>query len=164
MKNKIGFLSSSLVFVLAVLVMAAPLSVLAQQQTSTIRGTIRAADGSPAAGASVRVTDTRTGGGRSSTTDVSGVFTSTALRIGGPYTITINSSGHAAQSITDVYVALGDVYTFDVTLSSDAVEEIIVTATMIDTVNVALGPSATFTFQQLQDAPAINRIWCKLLR
>jgi len=159
MNNKISFLNSSWKFMLAlaVLVLAVPLSVVAQEQTSSIRGTVNSADGSPAAGATVRVTDTRTGSGRSSTTNESGTFTATALKIGGPYTVTISASGHASQTITDVYVALGDVYTFGVTLSSEAVEEIIVTATAMKTVQVALGPSATFTFQELQDAPAINR-------
>ena len=131
MNNKIGFLNSSWKFVIAlvVLVLSVPLSVVAQEQTSSIRGTISAADGSPAAGASVRVTDTRTGGGRSTTTNSSGTFNASALKIGGPYTVTVSSSGHAPQTITDIYVALGDVYTFDVTLSPDTLEEIIVTAT-----------------------------------
>ena len=159
MNNKISFLNSSWKFVvaLAVLVLAVPLSVVAQEQTSSIRGTINAADGSPAAGATVRVTDTRTSAGRSTSTNQSGTFNASALKIGGPYTVTISASGHASQSITDIYVALGDVYTFDVTLSADTLEEIIVTATAMDTVQVAMGPSATFTFQELQDAPAINR-------
>ena len=41
--------------------------------------------------------------------------------------------------------------------SGGMLEEIVVTAQQIGVVEVALGPSATFSLQDLQDAPAINR-------
>ena len=122
-----------------------------------MRGTISNADGSPAAGATVRVTDTRTGGGRSTTANDRGVFQASALRIGGPYTVAISAPGQTAQTITDVFVALGDTYTFDVTLSTESIEEIVVTASALNTVSVALGPSSTFTLDELESAPSINR-------
>jgi hypothetical protein len=142
---------------LAVVLLALPVASNAQEQTSSIRGTIVASDGSPAAGASIRVTDTRTGAGRSTSADGQGVFAAARLRIGGPYTVQITASGQAEQTITDIYVALGETYTFDVALSPDTMDEIVVTAAVLDTVQVAIGPSTTFNLEDLQDAPAINR-------
>ena len=58
----------------------------AQETISSIRGTVTSADDSPVAGASVTVTDTRTGGRRATTTTSTGLYTSGGLRVGGPYT------------------------------------------------------------------------------
>ncbi|HSD69704.1 MAG TPA: TonB-dependent receptor [Woeseiaceae bacterium] len=129
----------------------------AQETTSGVRGTISGPDGSPAAGAMVTVVDQRTGTSRSAVTSNTGQFSLSGLRVGGPYTIGIQSSEYAPQSITDVYLGLGDTFTFDLALGEAAVEEIVVTATALRTVQVALGPSATFTLADLEDAPAINR-------
>ncbi len=143
--------------VMALIVAAMPVASNAQEQTSTIRGNVRLTSGDPAVGASVRILDTRTGTARNTTTNTSGTFTASALRIGGPYSVSISAPGHADQTITDIYVSLGDTYAFNVTLSSETVEEIVVTAEAIEGIQVALGPSTTFTLQDLQEAPSINR-------
>jgi outer membrane receptor for ferrienterochelin and colicin len=129
----------------------------AQETTSAVRGTISGPDGTPAAGATVTVVDQRTLSSRSAVTSSNGQFSVGGLRVGGPYTVNIQSSEYAPQSITDVYLGLGDTFTFDLALGAAAVEEIVVTASAIQTAQVALGPSATFTLADLEDAPAINR-------
>ena len=159
MNNKISFFLSkiNLVAGLAVLILAIPLTGGAQEVTSDIRGTVTGPDGSPAAGASVRITDTRTGTGAGATTSSSGVFKMSGLRVGGPYTVTIESTAYAEQEITDIYLALGDTYTFTIALGEAELDVITVTATAIDTMQVAVGPSSTFTLEDLQNAPAFNR-------
>jgi hypothetical protein len=142
---------------IAMMALALPVAGYAQETTSSIRGNIYQPDGTPAAGANVRVTDTRTGNSRTATTSDSGQFSLSGLRIGGPYTIQVDAGGMAPQTITDVNLDLGDTYTFSVALSPEAMEEITVTAQAISSVQVALGPSATFSLADLEDAPAINR-------
>jgi outer membrane receptor for ferrienterochelin and colicin len=144
-------------FFVALVLLATPLSVLAQETTSAIRGTVVGADGAPAANANVRVTDTRTGNSRTATTSESGQFSLSGLRVGGPYTVQVEAGGFAPQTITDIRLDLGDTYTFTVALTPEQVEEIVVTASALQSVQVALGPSATFSLQDLQDAPSINR-------
>jgi outer membrane receptor for ferrienterochelin and colicin len=165
MRNKIGhvrpvaglwYALASALFVSTTL-LALPVASYAQETTSAIRGNIYQPDGSPAAGASVRVTDTRTGTSRTATTSDSGQFSMTGLRIGGPYTVQVEAGGMAPQTITDVSLDLGDTYTFSVALSPEEMEEITVTAQALSSVQVALGPSATFSLADLEDAPAINR-------
>ena len=142
---------------LAALFALAPVAGFAQETTSAIRGTISQPDGTPAAGAAVRVTDTRTGSTQTATTSASGQFTMTGLRVGGPYRVSVSAQGLAPQSITDIYLDLGDTYTFSVALSGEQIDEITVTASALEAVQVALGPSATFSLSDLEDAPAINR-------
>ncbi|MEX2122857.1 MAG: TonB-dependent receptor [Woeseia sp.] len=144
-------------FAVASMLLAAPVAGFAQETTSSIRGNIGNPDGSPAAGANVRVTDTRTGNTRTATTSDSGQFSLTGLRVGGPYTVQVAAGGMAAQVITDINLELGDTYTFSVALSGEQIEEITVTASALQSVQVALGPSATFSLTDLEDAPAINR-------
>jgi len=122
-----------------------------------MRGTVTRPDGSALAGASVTVTDTRTSSRRTLTTSNSGKFSASGLRIGGPYLVQISADSFASQSVTDIYLSLGDTHTFTVALSDDQIEEIVVTAEQIGAVQVAIGPSVTFTLEDLRDAPAINR-------
>ncbi|MDH4047184.1 MAG: TonB-dependent receptor [Gammaproteobacteria bacterium] len=136
----------------------------AQETTSAVRGTISGPDGAPAAGATVTVVDLRTGTRRSAVTSSSGQFSVSGLRVGGPYNVEIQSSQYAGQTVTDVYLGLGDTFTFDLALAADSVEEIVVTATAIKSAQVALGPANTFDIQTLQEAPAINRDLADVVR
>ena len=62
MNNKISFILSkfNLVVGLAIFLVALPLTGVAQQTTSSVRGTLTGPEGGPAAGATVTVTDDRT--------------------------------------------------------------------------------------------------------
>lgn len=141
----------------AVALLAMPMTGLAQETTSSIRGTITQPDGSPAANASVRIIDTRTGSARTTSTSDTGQFTASGLRVGGPYTVQVDATGSAPQAITDITLGLGETYDFDVTLAPAATETVMVTADAVRAAQVAVGPSTTFSLADLQDAPAINR-------
>jgi hypothetical protein len=137
--------------------LALPVATNAQETTSAIRGNISAPDGGPAANVSVRITDTRTGRVSTATTSSTGQFTVGSLAVGGPYTIALTSADYASQSITDVMIGLGETFSFNVTLAAESIEEIIVTAAMVETAQVAVGPSSTFSFDDIQNAPSFDR-------
>ena len=141
----------------AVVLLALPVAGFAQETTAGIRGTVSAPDGSPVVNASIRVTDTRTSASRMTSTSSSGSFTMGGLRVGGPYVVTISSANYTDTRVTDVYMELGETLAFDVALSAEALEEIIVTAEALQAVQVAVGPSSTFNLDDLQNLPAINR-------
>lgn len=151
------FLHGGLAATLAVVLLAMPVASNAQETTSAIRGNISAPDGQPATGVSVRITDTRTGRVSTATTSSSGRFVVSALSIGGPYTISMTSADYASQSITDVTVGLGETFNFSLTLAAESIEEIVVTAAAVQSVQVAIGPSTSFDFDDLQNLPSINR-------
>lgn len=152
-----SFLAFGRALFATVTLLAMSVAGFAQETTTAIRGTVAEASGAPAAGASVRIVDNRTGSASTATTSSSGQFTVTGLRVGGPYTASISTEGFAPQTVTDIYLALGDTYTFSVMLTAEQIEEITVTAQALGSVQVALGPSATFNLADLEDAPAINR-------
>ncbi|MFQ5548504.1 MAG: carboxypeptidase regulatory-like domain-containing protein [Woeseia sp.] len=159
MKNKFSFLLPRLKLVagFAALLLTIPLTGGAQETTSNMRGTVTAPDGSPAAGAVVSVTDTRTGTRRGSSTSPSGTFSMSGLAVGGPYTINITSTAYTDQEITDIYLSLGETFTFSIALGEAELDVITVTAEAIETAQVAVGPSSTFNLAELESAPAINR-------
>jgi len=143
---------------IAVLLLAIPVAGLAQQTSGSVRGTVLSPSGAPEPGASVTVTDTRTSASSSSTTKADGTFNISGLAIGGPFEISVRTSQHKSALVTDVYTSLSEAADFDITLESGEIEEIVVTASQDFRVGaVALGPNATFSLEQLQAAPAINR-------
>jgi hypothetical protein len=108
-------------------------------------------------GASVRVLDTRTGRAQVGSTTDAGRYQFGGMVVGGPYSVTIEAPNAATQTVTDVYLELGQTYELNLALSGAQIEEIVVTAAAVPTAQVAVGPSATFNFEQLQNLPAINR-------
>jgi len=162
MKNKISFLNSrfSIIVALAALMLAIPLTGGAQQTSTGVRGTVTGPDGSPAAGATVRVTDTRTGSSRRATTTATGAFSVSGLGVGGPYQISVSSDEFKDALITEVYANLGATATFNIVLeeAAGAVDEIIVTeSSLVAGAVFAIGPSSFFDLNDMETAPAINR-------
>ena len=148
----------------AVMLLAVPVAGNAQETRSEIRGSLSAPDGGPAVGVSVQITDSRTGRSSSTTTSDSGRFFIGNLAVGGPYSIFITSQAYATQTITEVNLSLGETFIVDLSLRDSAMDEIIVTATVAQAVQVALGPSSTFSFDDIQNAPTINRDIIEVVR
>lgn len=150
-------LRTSFAFLALTLLLAAPITVLAQSTTSAIRVSVITPSGEPATDATISVTDTRTGSTRSAKVTSTGTATVTGLRIGGPYTVSAGAMNYTSQTVTDVFVRLGDTYFLPMTLGQTGMEEVIVTSAAVRTQQLALGPASTFNIQDLEDYPAINR-------
>ncbi len=134
-----------------------PMAAMAQETSSALRVDTYSGDGSVVPGVSVTVTDTRTGTSRTSSTGNSGSVTFSGLRVGGPYTVVAASDAYGNQTVTDVFLSLGDTYNLPLALSSVTMEEVIVTAAQVQTGQIAMGPNANFGLETLETAPAINR-------
>lgn len=147
-------LAASVVSLSAGAILPAP--VMAQQITSSIQGTVQDDSGAPVAGATVVVTDTRTGASRTSVTGPDGRFSTQNLVVGGPYTISANAGGFEGQSVTDVYTSLQGATSLAFSLSSGA-GEIVVTGTRVQVTQLAVGPGTSFDLEVLQNAPSFNR-------
>ena len=105
MKRKIRV---SLYLFTVFLLLLAPLAGLAQETTSAIRVALTGADGNPASGVAVTVTDTRTGTSRVLTTGDGGSVTASGLRVGGPFTVQVSSAAHGDMTVSDIFTRLGD--------------------------------------------------------
>ncbi len=156
MNNKISFLLSKfkLVAGLAVLMLAIPLTGVAQETTSEIRGKVYDYSGAPLVGAFVTVEDLRTGVDHAYTTNNSGVFLAARLPAGGPYRITVNDT----KTVEVPSIALGDVFNLIINMQTAIeIEEIVTIGQTAEVVDVAAGPATTFSNYILDTAVAFDR-------
>ena len=133
--------------------------VIAQQITSTIQGTVYAPNGSVVAGASVTITDTRTGSSTTATTNNNGLFSARGLAVGGPYSVRVTSGQYQDQLITGISLSLSGGANVDVNLqeANSDIEEITVTASASIVTNVAIGPSSSFNLTDIEALPSVSR-------
>jgi outer membrane receptor for ferrienterochelin and colicin len=129
---------------------------MAQQITSGIEGTVVDDNGSPVVGATVEVTDTRTGNTRTISTGPTGSFNATGLTTGGPYTVSVNADGFEGQSIENLETSLQGNTSLAFTLTTGS-GEIVVTGTRVRVSQLAVGPGQSFTAEILENAPTFNR-------
>jgi hypothetical protein len=154
MNNRSRLCISALAFLLVLMV---PVASFAQGTTSSIRVSIVGHDAAAMEGVDVTITDTRTGSVRTGQSNVSGLVFVRGLPVGGPYTVKATTGSFADQTVTDVDLRLGDTYTLILQLGANVMEEVIVTSAMIQTEQVALGPSTVFGLQDMQEMPHVNR-------
>lgn len=153
---KFKYLVAASVAGLTATMAVAPTSVLAQQITSGIQGTVTDVDGNPVAGATVTVTDTRTGATRTLTTGADGNFNATNLTVGGPYSISASADGFEGQTVADINITLQGNTGLTFALSSGS-GEIVVTGSRVQVTQLAVGPGTSFTAEVLENAPSFNR-------
>lgn len=145
-----------LLFGAAVAALVIPAAASAQQITSGIVGTVVDDSGAPVSGASVTVTDTRTGATRTLSTNASGAFSATGLVTGGPYTVAANADGYEGQTVNDIVTTLQGNTSLTFTLASGA-GEIVVTGSRVRATTLAVGPGTSFGEEVLAAAPTFNR-------
>jgi outer membrane receptor for ferrienterochelin and colicin len=133
-----------------------PAPAAAQQITSGIDGTVADESGNPIAGATVTITDTRTGATRTITTGANGTFAATGLVTGGPYTVTANAEGFEGQTISDIMTNLQGSTNLGFSLTSGG-GVIVVTGSRVRVTQLAVGPGTSFAGEQLEAAPSFNR-------
>lgn len=140
----------------AISALAISTPVMAQQITSAVRGTVTTPSGAPAAGQSVTITDTRTGASRTVTTSSNGGYSARGLTVGGPYTVSVNSNEFQNSTVTDISLGLSGATDLNFTLQNGD-DEIIVTATRSNAVNLAVGPSSAFDLATIEALPSVSR-------
>ncbi len=110
---RLSKLTLGLLFVLA----SAP--VFAQSTSAGVGGQVVGTDGQPVAGAEVTIVHAESGTVSRVTTDASGRYNARGLRVGGPYTVTINKAGAGTRSQDDIYLPLNQVATVNAQLNND---------------------------------------------
>ena len=137
---------------------------VAQQITTSIQGRVTNESGAAIAGATVTVTDTRTGVAQTMKTDSTGSFAAPNLTTGGPYTVTAVAEGRQGQTVPDIMTTLQGPTQLTFALSAPAASTaaaeagtIVVTAARVRATQLAVGPGTSFNTQVLQNAPSFNR-------
>lgn len=132
----------------------------AQVTTSSLTGTIRDSK-ETLPGAGIKAIHTPTGTVYTGMTTNDGRFTINNMRIGGPYTIEVSFVGYKPQTLTDVYLKLGEPYLLNVTLNDNS--------TTVQTVSIVggqanpilnsnkIGSNTVLGRAQIQSLPTISR-------
>jgi hypothetical protein len=134
----------------------------AQSTSASVTGQISGDDGRPVAGAQVTILHTQSGTVSRATTNEEGRYSSRGLRVGGPYTITIQRDGYQPTVQENVFLRI----------ASDAQQvnaELHSTATTLEAVEVVagrpddvfgtnkMGAGSTITREQISGFASINR-------
>ncbi|MBE0456021.1 TonB-dependent receptor [Pseudoalteromonas prydzensis] len=131
---------------------------LANETTSAIKGQIKGPNGNPAAGTKITIVHIPSGSTKETETNDAGYFTAKGLRVGGPYSVVVDSDVFADQSFNNINLQVGADYPVNVTLEPQSnIEQIVVTGRAISTMSGGTGPASTFTLTDLENTPAINR-------
>lgn len=141
----------------AAILLAAGLSTnaMAQDTSSVIRGNVVTAEGNVAANARVEIIHIPTGTVSVATTNESGAFSNSGLRVGGPYTIVIEGE-NGRKVLQDVYLSLGEPLRLNTQLESNDMERIQVTGSaLIGGQNS--GSSSYFGEDDISNTPTFNR-------
>ncbi|MBK8628934.1 MAG: carboxypeptidase regulatory-like domain-containing protein [Sphingomonadales bacterium] len=134
------------------LVASAP--ALAQETTSSVRGTVSAA-GAPVADAQVDVIHEASGTTASVSTNSDGSFSVNGLRVGGPFTVKVTAGGFEDSQVTDVYLSAGQPLRVNVSL--EAMKEIVVTASRSGALETSTGPLTAMGRDDIEGVASINR-------
>ena len=134
----------------------APVAVYAQETTSSISGTVTA-NGNPVAGASVVITHVPSGSVNRTTTDGTGSFTASGLRVGGPYTVAVTAKGYSGTSVTDIETVVGQPFNVPIALEPEG-NAIVVTASRVAGARtVSQGPATVLNAEQIRNVASTNR-------
>ena len=129
----------------------------AQVTSSTINGQIVDAANNPVSGATVTITHTPTGFTKTATTSANGVFFSSGLRVGGPYTISVQSSSGTATRENISLQPSANSIAIAVAEEARQLETIVVRGTVGATQDTNNGVGSVFTASDILDQPAVNR-------
>ena len=147
-------------FVLAVLIYANP-DVYAQGNTnSSISGVVYEKGSQTLPGASILAVHTPSGTRYSASTDGTGNFSISNMRVGGPYKITITFVGFSDFSENEVYLQLGENKTFKIVLAeqSNELQEVVVKAVRDNTFNSQrTGAQTVINSDKIKALPSLSR-------
>lgn len=129
---------------------------MAQETTSAIEGQVTTEGGAPFAGAKVTVLHTPSGTTSSAVTDSKGSYSLRGLRVGGPYTVTVDAKGYAPQIIDGVQLSVGDTFGLPVEL---ATREIVVAGQATRTLGRELntGSQSSFNAEDIANTVSARR-------
>ena len=145
-------------------VVVTPTVAVAQQVTSSVRGTVVDGAGAPVGGATVTIIDSRTGTSRTVRTSANGQFQIANLEVGGPYEVRVGASGYQSTSVENVVVDLGNRTTLRIALTSGVSDEVVVVASRSVQSDLAIGPNNVFGIDKLTELPSIGRDFRDIIR
>lgn len=144
------------ILLLSICALAVVSPVLAQSNTGRLLGSVSDASGI-IPGATVVVTDSKTGKERTATASDDGSFTVPQLEPG-VYTVTITATGHKTFTASDVKIDVGRDYSLNPVLEVGSIDERVTVIAGADVVNASNAElSTTVSPRQIQELPLNGR-------
>lgn len=133
-------------------------NIQAQVTTSSISGTVKQPEQVVVEGATIRATHVPSGTSYSGTSNASGRFNLSNLRVGGPYTVEVSFVGQGSAQYNNIYLQLGQPYVLNAELTDAATEIEEVQITMnYNRKSARNGISTVIDREQMQNMPSIAR-------
>ena len=130
------------------------------ETSSAIRGSVQDAQGQVTANAQVEILHVPSNTRTVATTNQSGAFVSSGLRVGGPYTITITSDQGTIR-YENIFLSLGEPFRLNAqleTAQASNIERIAVTGTVGNLLNMGkMGAGSVFSSADIESAPLFDR-------
>jgi hypothetical protein len=138
--------------------MGLPQPAAAQNIYGAVHGTVTDTSGAAIAGATVSIANASTGITTTATTNSHGYYVFPQLQIGGPYSITVSSSGFQKFASTGLMLNLNDNREMNARLQiSSAAETVEVQAAAVQVETSDTQLKQVFTAQQMEEAPLLGR-------
>ena len=148
-------------FLILVVLMFANSGAYAQGNTnSSISGNVYDKDSQTLPGASILAVHTPSGTRYSASTDATGNFSISNMRVGGPYNVTVTFVGFTNFVDKDVYLQLGENKTFKVVLAeeSNELQEVVVRTSRDNTFNSQrTGAQTVINSDKIKALPSLSR-------
>ena len=133
----------------------------AQSTSAGVGGRVVGADGQPVAGAEVTIVHVESGTVSRAVTGDDGRYNARGLRVGGPYTITVNKAGAGTETQEGVYLNLNQVNTVNADLAGDvttldSVQAIAAMGSEVFSAN-KMGTGTNVTREAIEALPSANR-------
>lgn len=138
-----------------VLALGLSTSALAADTSSSMRGKILGPEGNVASNVKIQLIHTPTGTVSEFVTSENGTFNAKGLRVGGPYTVIIDSDKFRDAELSNIFLSLGETYRLKEQLAPMSVERIQVTgARYLQDVG---GSNSVFGEDAINNTPSFNR-------
>lgn len=148
-------LAASVVSLAATTMVATP--VVAQETTSSVRGTVTDADGNAIPGASVTVLHQPSGTRTELTTDAGGNFNASGLRLGGPFVVSVVATGYESVEEEIGFLAAGQAQRVGIALAPVG-QAIVVSGTrQRSAISLATGAATVLTARDVYGVANVNR-------
>jgi hypothetical protein len=134
-----------------------PAAVQAQETTSAIRGAVVNEQSKPIAGATVTVIHTPSGTRMVQTSGANGEFNATGLRLGGPYSITVEAPGYDAATDTLDGLVAGTPQRVEVMLASTGRTITVTAARQRSAITIGTGAATVLTARDIAGVANVNR-------
>ncbi|WP_310475780.1 TonB-dependent receptor domain-containing protein [Sandarakinorhabdus sp.] len=134
-----------------------PAAVQAQETSSAIRGAVVNEQGAAIAGATVTIIHTPSGTRLSQTSGANGEFNATGLRLGGPYSITVEAPGFDAATETLDNLTAGVPQRIDVFLAATGKTITVSAARTRSAIVIGTGAASILTARDIAGVANVNR-------